>query len=663
MSNSFNLPDTGLLGCYDRAGKDIPVPAPGGMFYGQNGCFEIHPMSFRKLSGKGEVLPDSATWQDGYRMAQDDNTGLVWEIKSPVPGDVNFADDTYSWEDAQSVYVAKLNKANYGGFSDWRIPNKDELRSILHYGKTNPSVDPWYFPHCKVEFYWTRNTYKMQPECGWVLFFGLGSATASGKTVPQFVRAVRGGIEAKFGEPESKRFVDNGDGTITDSVTRLMWQKGENGRMSWFEALEACRKLNVGGYSDWRLPNIKELNTILNLDYTDGWWYFKKAFPADGLVPPLLHYFSSTPYEKFYVWVTNFCFGYDGYYASKEAKLLFRAVRHTDTAQTRSSQFLLPDSGQRLCYDDEARIIKAPAPGQPFYGQDGTVSIHPITCSRLREGGTQIDADVPWDKGFRMVQDHNTGLVWEVKSPNAVDVNYAGRQYTFVQASDFVTEMNRNAFGGFTDWRLPNLQELRSIVDYNLYSPALAKEFGKDCPSSFFWSKDPYGPAPDLVWGIYFSYGCGICYPKDNRYSVRVVRGGYCPAFGDAARRSFHDNGDGTVTDLNSGLMWGKEETPELTWKDSMKYCSEMSLAGFKDWRLPSIKEIGTLIDVSYKDQCWFDKAFFPGTKTKPLGFYWAASTYAATFAWGVNFQFGYDGYYAGKKFGKYPFRPVRSIR
>jgi hypothetical protein len=200
-------------------------------------------------------------------------------------------------------------------------------------------------------------------------------------------------------------------------------------------------------------------------------------------------------------------------------------------------------------------------------------------------------------------------------------------------------------------------------VDYNSYSPALAAEFGADCPSSFFWAGDRFGPMPDLSWGVYFSYGCAICYPKDNRYSVRVVRGGFNRAFGDPAARSYRDNGDGTVTDLNAGLMWMKDETPELNWNDAMKFCSELSLAGHTDWRMPSIKEIGTLIDVSFKDKCWFDKDYFPGTKIKPLGFYWSASTYAATFAWGVNFQFGYDGYYAGKKLGKYPFRPVRSMR
>jgi len=106
-----------------------------------------------------------------------------------------------------------------------------------------------------------------------------------------------------------------------------------------------------------------------------------------------------------------------------------------------------------------------------------------------------------------------------------------------------------------------------------------------------------------------------------------------------------------------------KDESPEMNWEGALKYCEELELAGHSDWRLPSIREIATLLDLSYKDSTWFHKEFFPDVKTAPLGFYWASTTYGDSFGWGVNFQFGYDGYYAGKKHGCYPFRPVRSIR
>jgi hypothetical protein len=108
--------------------------------------------------------------------------------------------------------------------------------------------------------------------------------------------------------------------------------------------------------------------------------------------------------------------------------------------------------------------------------------------------------------------------------------------------------------------------------------------------------------------------------------------------------------------------MWVKEESPELTLKDALKYCEDLTFAGHDDWRLPNMKEVGTLLDLAYTDGAWYHKRFFPNVKIKPQGFYWASSTFGSTFGWGVNFQFGYDGYYAGKKDGKYPFRPVRTI-
>jgi hypothetical protein len=165
-----------------------------------------------------------------------------------------------------------------------------------------------------------------------------------------------------------------------------------------------------------------------------------------------------------------------------------------------------------------------------------------------------------------------------------------------------------------------------------------------------------------MAWGIYFGYGCAICYLRNAPYRVVAVRGGYNPAFGDTSKYSFKDNGDGTITDLNTGLMWQKDESEEMNLEDALKYCEELKLGGYDDWRLPNMKEIPTLFNLNFTDGLWFHKKYFPDVKIKPLGFYWASTTFASTFGWGVNFQFGYDGYYAGKKHGKYPFRPVRSI-
>ena len=122
VSKVFRLPDAGAVKCFDREGREITV-APQDELWGQNGCFTVNPMSFTKLGRKGKPVDDASGWADGYRSVLDNNTGLVWEVKSPKKGDVNFCSDKYNWKQAQNGYIKSLNKKKYGGFSDWRLPN------------------------------------------------------------------------------------------------------------------------------------------------------------------------------------------------------------------------------------------------------------------------------------------------------------------------------------------------------------------------------------------------------------------------------------------------------------------------------------------------------------------------------------------------------------
>lgn len=642
------MPDTGQVECYDQEGNVI-FPAANDALSGENGFHLRHPMCFTKLDELGNELPISATWEMGHRFTRDENTGLIWEVKSAQEGDINYMGDAYTWEEAQTKYVASLNQARYGGRNDWRVPNKDELRSIMDYSRTQPAVDDSYFPHLPSDLYWTSVTYQMQPVFGWSIFTGLGSATAISKASRRKVIAVCGGYEPLFGVMSDERFIDNGDGTVTDKVTGLMWQQGDNPRMNFFDALEACQQMTLGGHKDWRLPNIKELNTILNLNREGGWWYFRNFFPIEGLTPPLLHYLSSTSYEHNYVWVTNFNYGYDGYYASKLTPLLFRAVR--TIKEEVSHEFLLPETGQNTCYNIEGEEIERPAAGSTYDGQDGCFQIHPFSFTRKE----MKDAPV--------VFDNNTGLMWELKSDDPDAFNAKQRKYTLAEARAYVAELNRRAHNGYTDWRLPNVQELRTIVNYSDKIPAVDLSFFGDTNPGFYWASQAYAPNPIMQWGIYFGYGCAICYNANTSFYVRAVRGGFNPAFGECHKEAFTDNGDGTITDHTTGLMWKKDESGELNFKDALAYCRDLRLGGYDDWRLPNIREIATLIDLNHTDGTWFHKEFFPDVKTAPLGFYWSSSTYASTFGWGVNFQFGYDGYYADKINGKYPFRPVRTVK
>jgi hypothetical protein len=65
----------------------------------------------------------------------------------------------------------------------------------------------------------------------------------------------------------AERFVDNGDGTVTDTRRKIMWQKGDNGKEVTFEeAQEYCKNLRLGGYADWRLPKADEADTAVAVE-------------------------------------------------------------------------------------------------------------------------------------------------------------------------------------------------------------------------------------------------------------------------------------------------------------------------------------------------------------------------------------------------------------
>ncbi|MGM0438303.1 MAG: DUF1566 domain-containing protein [Bacillota bacterium] len=659
----FKLPDTGQVESYNKKGEVIN-PDIKDNYYGQDGCFKFNPMSFIKLNEVGKEIADSSFWDDNLRAVKDQNTGLIWEVKSPVEGDLNFAADKYTWQELEEGYIKKLNQANYAGRSDWRVPNRDELKSIITYDRVNPALDTWYFPNTNNGLHWTSYTYKMQPYFAYVVSMGLGSATAISKESERPIRAVAGGYDALFGEPNRDRFVDNGDNTITDRTTNLMWQKGENDKMSWFDAVRTAQEMELAGYDDWRLPSIKELNTILDLNYENDSWYFNEYFPAEGLEPPLLHYYSSTSFQNTYAWVTNFCFGYDGYYANKNMPLLFRAVRSIEEGnQKEESVFRLPATGQQKLYDDEGNILTDLSGEDKFFGQDGCYEFNSLSYTKLRARGVEIKEDLSWEKGFRMVKDDNTGLIWEVKSPDKNDLNYCHADYSWKEAQEYIKELNKKQYGGFDDWRLPLKEELRTIVDYSKPEITINENFFPHTRPEFYWSGDKYLADPKLIWGIYFGFGCGIAYLKDLKYPLRAVRQGIIDGFGDKDKYDFVDNEDGTITDQNTGLMWKQDESPAMNWESALEYCENLELAGYDDWRLPNQKELATILDLSYQNQSWFFADYFPDTKTKPLGFYMASSTFNETFGWGINFQFAYDGYYADKKNGVYPFRPVRSTK
>jgi len=300
LAVDYNLPDTGIDKCYDDD-SEITCPTPGQPFYGQDAQYSGPQPSYRD-NGDGTVT--------------DLNTGLMWQ-KGDTQNDAGFR----SWQGACD-YCATLNLPS-GGYSDWRLPNRRELISIVFYGRYNPAINTTYFPNCHSFNYWSSSSSAHYPGRAWYVAFYNGKVDEDPKDFLNYVRCVRG-------VPISKpNFHDNGNGTVSDSVTGLMWQKGDTqndaGGRTWEEALDYCECLTLpsGSYSDWRLPNARELESIVDWDHYDP--------VIDATYFPNCHssyYWSSTTYPPYPdgAWYVYF---YDGYMCNyyKDLNYYVRCVR------------------------------------------------------------------------------------------------------------------------------------------------------------------------------------------------------------------------------------------------------------------------------------------------------------------------------------------------
>ena len=118
---------------------------------------------------------------------------------------------------------------------------------------------------------------------------------------------------------------------------------------------------------------------------------------------------------------------------------------------------------------------------------------------------------------------------------------------------------------------------------------------------------------------------------------------------------SYKDNGEGTITDTETDLMWQQQALEKRDWDGAMSYAKGLTIGGHSDWRLPTIDELKTLVDEERRDPA-IDPIF---TDTKS-SCYWSSTTSAGStsYAWSVYFYDGYADY--GNKTGSFYVRCVR---
>ncbi len=164
---------------------------------------------FTRLDSNGSTHSGSAYSTSPWSCVRDNVTGLVWEVKTN-DGTIHDKDKTYKWGGISAIgknhaskegtyyndwnsLVNGAKNASLCGFNDWRVPKKEELRSIVHYGRHNPSIDTAYFPNTVSSSFWSSSPNSYNSNVSWYVFFGYGYDSYNYRNDGRAVRLVRGG--------------------------------------------------------------------------------------------------------------------------------------------------------------------------------------------------------------------------------------------------------------------------------------------------------------------------------------------------------------------------------------------------------------------------------------------------------------------------------------
>ncbi|BAU23074.1 hypothetical protein THC_0682 [Caldimicrobium thiodismutans] len=318
---------------------------------------------------------------------------------------------------------------------------------------------------------------------------------SDGREIPCYKSGQDG--EFQLGLKLDLRFKIYNDYIILDVLTGLYWPKRANlfeFPMTWEEAFLAIKKLNEEnflGFSDWRLPNRRELRSLCYLQAKNP------VLPPDHPFEEIFHgwYWTSTTaaINPRYAWNVNFGGG-RMFYSHKEDERMVWPVR---------GSFNFPVTGQISCYDTKGQKIPCENTGQDGELQNGISSPEP----RFEVNG-------------EIVKDNLTGLIWAKRA------DLANGLITWEEAFEVINELNQKSFAGFSDWRLPNINEFESLVDAEYHSPALPLNHPFEEVREFYWSSTTSFYDPLWAWALYLEKGAvGIGLKRGPHFYVWAVRG------------------------------------------------------------------------------------------------------------------------------------------
>ena len=303
-------------------------------------------------------------------------------------------------------------------------------------------------------------------------------------------------------------YVDNGDGTVTDLNTELIWQQNPGIKVTWKEAISEAGSFSLAGYTDWRMPTIKELYSLITFNGVTG-----------------IRERDSMPYID----TDYFVFNYGDTTAGE---------RFIDSQYISSTKYV-----STTMVGDETAF------GVNF--ADGRIKGYGLTNLRTREGkefyvlyvrgNTEYGTNDFIDNGDGTVTDLATGLMWMQVDSGTFNVGDDGNgKLNWEQALDWAGNLE---YAGFSDWRLPNAKELQSIVDYSQSPDATSSaaidpifettsiiDEGGKLNYPFYWTSTTHldGREPGMA-AVYIAFGEALGYmkmpPNSSIYQLLDVHG------------------------------------------------------------------------------------------------------------------------------------------
>ena len=271
-----------------------------------------------------------------------------------------------------------------------------------------------------------------------------------------------GPLDVDAGAPNPETYTDNGDQTVTDDVTGLMWQKTvPTASYTVAQASSYCSALTLAGYDDWRLPTRIQLASLVDVRTS----------------PPCIDttYFPGT---------------LPVYFATSSAP----------TGASASSVFLVNFDNGSTDYLNSASMVS-------------------VRCARGASAGSATGGPAAPGRysypATGTVYDTKTKLTWQqtVDSPG---------QYLWADTKAYCAALGATLGG--TGWRAPTLTELQTLVDESRSDPSIDPTAFPADPAFIMWCSSPVTGDPSLGWTVNFDYGNTSYYHVKYPTYVRCVR-------------------------------------------------------------------------------------------------------------------------------------------